>query len=255
MEPRFKELQAWLEAASQYELPSFNELPSVPLYMEQVTDYINKILLPINPAQKDLLTSFMVNNYVKAKIIKEPEKKKYTEEQLGYLLAITTLKRTLSMSEISLLIELDKDVSNDKSVLYGFFRVMAKDIFQETAKKIKSKSDLYLATYEKQQAEGNPKAEQNLRDSFALSALRLAIQGGVDQAIAQSILEELIMDLHGQKAYKIESTPGHKEMEREEKISRAQSRRIAAAKVLSEKEETIAKKANDKKQDKKKEDN
>jgi hypothetical protein len=50
------------------------------------------------------------------------------------------------MSEISMLIEMDKDVSTDKSVLYGFFRVMAKDILQENATKGASKTDSFVDT-------------------------------------------------------------------------------------------------------------
>jgi hypothetical protein len=82
--------------------------------------------------------------------LKEPTKKKYTNDHLGYLLAITTLKRVLSMSEISMLIEMDKDVSTDKSVLYGFFKVMAKDILQESAAKVSDKTNSFVATYNRE---------------------------------------------------------------------------------------------------------
>jgi hypothetical protein len=41
MDKELEELQNWLKAASSFELPSYKELPTVPLYMEQVIDYIN----------------------------------------------------------------------------------------------------------------------------------------------------------------------------------------------------------------------
>jgi hypothetical protein len=44
MDKELEELQAWLKAASSFELPPYKELPNVPLYMEQVVDYINKTL-------------------------------------------------------------------------------------------------------------------------------------------------------------------------------------------------------------------
>ena len=122
----------------------------------------------------------MVNNYVKADILDEPSKKKYSNDHLGYLLAITSLKRVLSMSEISMLIEMDKDVSTDKSILYGFFNVMAKDIMQENASKVSKKTGSFVATYQRELSEGNPNAEQNLRDRLGLIALRLAIQADVN---------------------------------------------------------------------------
>jgi len=244
MDKELDELQAWLKAASSFELPPYNELPNVPLYMEQVVEYINKTLKPINPSEKDILTSFMVNNYVKADILEEPHNKKYTNDQLGYLLAISSLKRVLSMSEISLLIEMDKDVSTDKSVLYGFFRVMAKDILQERASKVSKKTDSFANTYQRELKEGNEKAEQNLRDRLGLIALRLAIQAGVDTIISQMLLDEIGKSLHGKDVYEFESTPGHHELRREDKISLAQSKRLAAAKKEKSKEKKPAKEPN-----------
>jgi hypothetical protein len=230
MDKELEELQNWLKAASSFELPSYKELPTVPLYMEQVIDYINTTLKPLKISDKDLLTSFMVNNYVKADILEEPTKKKYSNDHLGYLLAITSLKRVLSMSEISMLIEMDKDVSTDKSVLYGFFKVMAKDIMQENASKVSEKTNSFVATYQRELSEGNPNAEQNLRDRLGLIALRLAIQAGVNGIMAQMILDEIGKAVHGEKVYQFESTPGHHELRREDKISLAQSKRLAAAK-------------------------
>ena len=64
MDKELDELQAWLKAASSFELPPYNELPNVPLYMEQVIEYINKTLKALNPSEKDILTSFMVQRYL-----------------------------------------------------------------------------------------------------------------------------------------------------------------------------------------------
>jgi hypothetical protein len=243
MDKEIKELEDWFLAAMAYELPSYKELPTVPLYMEQVVSYINQTLKPLNPSDKDMLTSFMVNNYVKADIIKEPEKKKYSEEQLGYLLAITTLKRTLSMNEIALLIEMDKDVSTDKSVLYSFFKIMARDVLQESAKKGYAKIQTLADRYNKERIAANPDAEKNIRDSLGLIALRLSIQAGVNQATAEMLLNMIGRTMHGEKAYEIETTPGHKEKQREMKIITAQSKRLAAAKKEETKQPKDAKDA------------
>jgi hypothetical protein len=238
MDKELDELQAWLKAASSFELPPYNELPNVPLYMEQVVEYINKTLKPLNPSEKDILTSFMVNNYVKADILEEPHNKKYTNDQLGYLLAISSLKRVLSMSEISLLIEMDKDVSTDKSVLYGFFRVMAKDILQERASKVASKADSFVDTYKRELAEGNANAEQNLRDRLGLIALRLAIQSGVDSIISQMLLDEIGKSAHGEKVYEFESTPGHHELRREEQDLFGSVETVGCRQVAAKKEKS-----------------
>ncbi len=232
MDKEIEKLQFWLKTASSYELPSFKELPTVPLYMEQVVVYINQVLSPLTPSDTQILTSFMVNNYVKAKILKEPAKKKYSVEHLGYLLALTTLKRTLSMSEISLLIEMDKDVSTDKSVLYGFFSVMTKDILQETANKTELKTASFVERYEKEKKADPAKADMNLRDSLGLIALRLAIQASVNQALAEVILTSIAKDVHSEKEFELESKPTPNEVKRENRLNEGQARRLALAKKI-----------------------
>jgi hypothetical protein len=239
MEKEVQELQAWLDKAAVFELPSFKELPTVPLYMEQVLTYVNGALQPLNIEDKQaLLTSFMVNNYVKARMVDEPTKKKYNQTHLGYFIAITSLKYALAMNEISLLIEMDKDVSEDKSVLYGFFRAMSRDLLQDNALKVKGKIDSFEKRYQKDLKANDPKAEVTLRDSLGLIALRLAIQSGVQKIIADQIINSIAKDMHGEEAYKIEMTPGHKEVEREAKISRGEAKRLAAAKQKDRKQKS-----------------
>jgi hypothetical protein len=230
MDKEIEKLQSWLKIAASYELPSFKELPTVPLYMEQVVGYINQKLSPLTPIDTQLLTSFMVNNYVKAKILKEPNNKKYNVEHLGYLLALTTLKRTLSMSEISLLIEMDKDVSTDKSVLYGFFKVMMKDILQETARKTENKTNSFVVRYAKDKKNNPIQADMDLRDSLGLIALRLSIQASVNQALAEVILTAIAKDTHSEKEFEIESQPSSHEVKRVNRLNKGEARRVALAK-------------------------
>ena len=64
MEKEAQELLSWLDGATKYQLPSYDELPHVPLYMEQVVGYINDILAPLTPDKKRQLTSFMKTNVI-----------------------------------------------------------------------------------------------------------------------------------------------------------------------------------------------
>jgi hypothetical protein len=77
-----------------------------------------------------------------------------------------------------------------------------------------------------------------------LIALRLAIQAGVDTIISQMLLDEIGKSLHGKDVYEFESTPGHHELRREDKISLAQSKRLAAAKKEKSKEKKPTKEPN-----------
>jgi hypothetical protein len=242
MEKQVSDLQAWLDKVTKYELPPYSSLPSVPLYMEQVIQYVNEALAPLSYGEKKALTSFMVNNYVKAGMIKEPQKKKYNVEHLGYLIAVTLLKEVLSMSELSLLIEMDGQVSNDKSVLYGFFCVMMRDILHDKAKTVATKLAAYQERYNKEKDDKNIDAEANLRDEIGLTAFRLAIQTQVDQLMTHALISALGEDMHAPKERQIETTPGHKEEERERKISEAETKRLALAKAMKIKEKNKEKK-------------
>lgn len=222
-------LKDFLEKASSFELPSYDYLPTVPLYMEQVVSYVNSILAPLSSDDKQLLTSFMVNNYVKAKIIAEPEKKKYNVDHLGYLLAITLLKNVLNMSDISLIIGMDKDVTTDKAVLYRFFRTMSSDIFKDVGGRAKTRIDRFTDTYEKQKEEDPEKAEKYLDDSIGLIALRMSIQATVYQIISQALFEylknaELDANKDKGKKAKGEARREMKEAKKAEKAERRASR-------------------------------
>lgn len=264
MDEELKHLQKWLEGASSYELPSFKELPTVPLYMEQVTAYINKTLAPMSPKDNEILTSFMVNNYVKARIIKEPVKKKYNEEHLGYLLAICSLKNSLTMSELSHLIALDDEVSDDKSVLYGFFRIMSKGVYKSTISLAQKRVDRFAKEYEENMKKDPEAAQQRLVDSLGLVALRMSIQASVYRIVSEALLDTIEKGQSTGASYEVENKKHHKEIKHKAKAGNREAERIFNAKQevvkekiknerLKEKEarEVAKKEANEKKQTKK----
>lgn len=78
-------------------MPSFEELPELPLYREQVIAYVESILSPLNQGIDGYwLTSSMINNYVKTGLLAPPVKKMYTREHIGRLLVICVFKQVLS---------------------------------------------------------------------------------------------------------------------------------------------------------------
>jgi hypothetical protein len=235
MDKEIKELQKWLNDVNDFSLPQYKELPNVDLYMEQVLKYINETLSVFSPDDQKILTSFMVNNYVKAKMIDEPVKKRYSKEQMGYLMAITLMKDTLSMSDMSLLLEMDKAVSLDKGRLYAFYCDVQSNLLHEASKSTKAIVDNFSRKYQNDQNHKNPKADDNLRNSLGLLALRLAIRAEANKLLSDQIIMELRKDMHGARAVEIESTPGHDEIRRENKIGKGEARRLAIAKETAKK--------------------
>ncbi|KAF1299604.1 fatty acid-binding protein DegV [Enterococcus sp. JM4C] len=96
-----KELATWGTELSTFHLPKWEELPELDLYMDQVLTLIDRYLSPvIQPEKHTLLTSSMVNNYVKLGLIPAPEKKRYSKRHVAFLVAITLLKQVLTIPEI-----------------------------------------------------------------------------------------------------------------------------------------------------------
>lgn len=96
---------ALMEAAKDFKLPKYNEIPSVGLYLEQTAKYISEI----NYNGEPIITGSMISNYVKKGLITNPVKKQYSRDQIAYLIFIAMAKSVLSMEDIKLLIEMQKE--------------------------------------------------------------------------------------------------------------------------------------------------
>ena len=94
-------LMEWGKELETFRLPHWEELPDLELYMDQVRTLVDRYLSPVIQGEKHpLLTSSMVNNYVKLGLIPAPVKKRYNKEHVAFLLAINTLKQVLTIHEI-----------------------------------------------------------------------------------------------------------------------------------------------------------
>ncbi|HWQ50261.1 MAG TPA: DUF1836 domain-containing protein [Terriglobales bacterium] len=72
----------------------WDRLPDIPLYMDQVVDYLGRQLDGEGP------TSSMVHNYVKSGLLPRPDGKRYSREHLARLSAICLLKQVLPVGEL-----------------------------------------------------------------------------------------------------------------------------------------------------------
>jgi len=89
------------ENVMDFKLPRWDDLPHFDLYLDQVINLIDDYLYLFNfENEPNILTKSMVHNYVKLGLIPKPEKKKYNRKHLAYLIAITILKRVMTISEI-----------------------------------------------------------------------------------------------------------------------------------------------------------
>ncbi len=84
------------EELKSFQLPAWNEIPDVGLYLDQVTKYINSYLGDYEMG----VTPSMISNYVKLKIISREGKKIYSRERIAALIFVAVTKTVLSMDQI-----------------------------------------------------------------------------------------------------------------------------------------------------------
>lgn len=93
------------DSVRDFRLPRYQEIPGVGLYLDQTVKYICEYLAPL---QENAVTGSMVSNYVKKDLVESPAKKRYSQEQIAYLIFITLAKNVLSLDNLSMFIRLQK---------------------------------------------------------------------------------------------------------------------------------------------------
>lgn len=87
-----------------YIMPS--DIPSIQLYMDQVTTFMDKQLVSNKRTAEDkILTKTMINNYTKNNLLPPPDKKKYSKNHIILLIYIYYLKNFISITDIKNLLE------------------------------------------------------------------------------------------------------------------------------------------------------
>ncbi|MEG0770912.1 MAG: DUF1836 domain-containing protein [Clostridia bacterium] len=95
-----EEIKMWANILENTHIPRWEELPDIDLYLEQIIRYMESHIGGLFENHEKSITSAMINNYVKLKLIPKPIKKKYNKTHLAYLITITILKQVLPIAEI-----------------------------------------------------------------------------------------------------------------------------------------------------------
>ena len=160
-----------------FQLPAYQEIPNVGLYLEQTLKYINDTFSAFRSVE---LTKSMISNYVKLGYLRRPVKKQYDREQIAALLFIAVSKQVLSMDNIGKLFRMQVELgSMEKSytafkadfdyLLDSIWNQKVMDSGQVSA--FMQPQGAYLA-YEEQKAEeqtSNNEKEDRSQDGFPSS--------------------------------------------------------------------------------------
>ena len=114
-------LAAWLEDLEKFDLPDWDSLPQLDLYMDQVILLLNRYLAPMVREEK-YVTASIINNYVRMKVMPPPVKKRYARAHLAYLIIICTLKQSLSISCIQRLLPAEHSEERARTLYTDFVR-------------------------------------------------------------------------------------------------------------------------------------
>lgn len=172
------------ENLAAFELPLWEDLPDIGLYMDQVITYVERQLRPImGEGGGHFITASMINNYAKAKVIPRAEGKKYAQEHIAMLLAVFALKRVLSLQGLS---ELLGGLSDRDSIaeFYGYFRSCVGGAASATAGQIEKEA---LEKKAGGRAGNRPSAE--LKTPLAR---RLSLQCAVEASLKSFASEALV---------------------------------------------------------------
>lgn len=126
-----------------------DNIPSIPLYMDQVTSYLERELSAFKVAPEDkVLTKTMINNYVKAGVLDKPVKKKYDRSRIMALIMIYQLKNILPLADVMILFEqiTDEEMgsADTKSIekVYDLYVSLQKKVKEELSREITQKKNI-----------------------------------------------------------------------------------------------------------------
>ena len=101
-----------------FRFPKYHEIPDVGLFLEQVAKYISSFLEPLGDIT---VTGSMISNYVKKDIIDQPQRRRYSREQIARLFFITAAKSVLTLEELQAIFRVQQR-SYPIDVAYNYFR-------------------------------------------------------------------------------------------------------------------------------------
>ena len=160
-------MKEWNSLLNNRKMPTWDELPTIDLYMVQIIALMNQYL--INFASSDaegtqVITPPMINNYVKLKAMPAPFKKKYSKVHIAYLIMISSLKQALSIPTIQKIIPLYEEEEKAK-YLYEMFCKNQLKAFKYITEKVCDVTDPLL-----EEANSNPERMYDLAIQIAVSS-------------------------------------------------------------------------------------
>ncbi|MEG1222293.1 MAG: DUF1836 domain-containing protein [Bacilli bacterium] len=199
MKETYENLNWWLANLDKQKLPEYSKLPEVNLYMEQVVSFVAESVKPFSNDNNCDLTSFMVNNYVKAKIIEPPNDRKYNRDHITHLIALSMLKSVTNLEDLSLILDSKTSMMTPEDS-YNFFKKTTEDSITNVLHKTKVRVDTInkKADTDRNKAKKNQEKIKKIdgvqKNQLIYSAFRLLVESEINKMVADKILSEVRVD-------------------------------------------------------------
>ncbi len=155
-----------LERFKNHETVKYDRLPDIQLYMDQLLDLLDQNLSDLKREEDQVIfTKTMINNYVKSKVIRSPEKKKYSKEALAELMMVFYFKQVFSIQDTKRILELTQKEKMD-------------DQFENFAQTVKAVFD-------------NLPSEDSQSDDLEAYLLDLAVEASIKKQLAEHLLDNI----------------------------------------------------------------
>lgn len=163
-----------IKSFKDFNMPRWDDLPEIDLYMDQVISVTDKLLSSLSVEDTPILTPSMINNYVKNRIIPPPVKKKYSREHLAKLIIICIMKPIMEISAIA-------DIMTRNQALYGTAQMLDKfsSMFEKNIASRARSSELAMESTEKTE------------EMLCAIAIENAVKAGAEKVIAEHAYAEI----------------------------------------------------------------
>lgn len=186
MEQLKTQIEQWLDLG--YINPE--DIPSIELYMDQVTTFMDRYLSKNKRTEEDkTLTKTMINNYTKNELLPPPNKKRYSKEHIILLIYIYYFKNVVTINDIQVVLKplIDSYYDNAKAKrslndIYTILYQLEKDQYYNT-------EDSIVRTMSLIEESTLDKDEEYLKKLTFLALL------GYDIFLKKKLMESIIDDM------------------------------------------------------------
>lgn len=172
---------------------AWSEFPDINLYKDQIVSYMQRQIINFDETEK--ITSAMINNYIKDRLLPRADGKKYSREHLAGLTEICILKQVLTVKDTGLLLQQELEGSGHEA-FYEKFRDILDEALSYTAERIDPKWEI---------------------GELSDMALRLAITGYCNKLAAERLIEMIRSRLVSEELKKPEKKPEKQTKKKPEK--------------------------------------